>query len=412
MTDFFDARDTMSDEAREADLFSRLGACVSHAIANAQGWKSRLEGVAGGDVTSREALAALPVLRKPELMEKQAENPPFGGFATVGPEGFDRIFMSPGPVWEPQPAGEDPWNAARVLHAAGFRKGDIVHNALAYTMTPGGFIIDQGAVALGCAVYPAGTGNTEMQVAAMNALQPVGFLGTPDYLKAILDKAVELGNPISSVTKALVSGGALFPSLRAEYAERGVAVLQTYATADIGCIAYESSALEGLIVNEDIILEIVKPGTNEVLPDGEVGEIVVTTLKETYPLIRFGTGDMSAMMSGQSPCGRTGRRIKGWMGRADQRTKVKGMFVDPAQVDHISKAFPDLGRLRMEVTRAGEMDVLTLKAEADTDDSALVGKLEEAIVTHCKVKGTVELVPLGSLPKDGKLISDERDYTA
>ncbi|MEM8796982.1 MAG: phenylacetate--CoA ligase family protein, partial [Pseudomonadota bacterium] len=259
MTDFFDARDTMSDEAREADLFSRLGTCLSHAIANAPGWKSRLEGVAGGDVTSREALAALPVLRKPELMEKQAENPPFGGFATVGPEGFDRIFMSPGPVWEPQPAGEDPWNAARVLHAAGFREGDIVHNALAYTMTPGGFIIDQGAVALGCAVYPAGTGNTEMQVAAMNALQPVGFLGTPDYLKAILDKAVELGNPISSVTKALVSGGALFPSLRAEYAERGVAVLQTYATADIGCIAYESSALEGLIVNEDIILEIVKP---------------------------------------------------------------------------------------------------------------------------------------------------------
>lgn len=412
MTDFFDDLETRSSDEREADLFSKLPDYIAYAMGNAPSWGALLNGVDASSITSREALGTLPVLRKPELMEKQKENPPFGGFTTVGADAFDRVFMSPGPVWEPQPDGEDAWNAARSYYAAGFRKGDVVHNTLAYHMTPGGFILDQGAIALGCAVFPAGPGSTEMQAQAMAALQPVGYAGTPDYLKAILDKADELGLAIPSLNKALVSGGALFPSMREDYQNRGISVLQAYATADLGCIAYESSAMEGMIVNENYIVEIVKPGTNEVLANGEVGEVVVTNFKRNYPLIRFGTGDMSAIMEGTSPCGRTNQRIKGWMGRADQRTKVKGMFIDPAQINQIAKAFPHLGRLRLEVTRANEQDVMTLKAESDICDDALVSKLEEAIVTHCKVKGAVLLAAPGSLPNDGKVISDERDYSA
>lgn len=410
MADFFDEYETRDAAAREADLFARLPGLVSHAMDEAPSWRAHLEGIDPAALNTAEALATLPVLRKAELMQKQQAAPPFGGFAAAPVEEFGRVFMSPGPIFEPQPEGRDAWNGARSLFAAGFRKGDIVHNAFSYHMTPGGFILDQAAVALGCAVFPAGIGNTEMQVQAMSVLQPSGYLGTPDYLKVILDKADEMGVDLSCVKRALVSGGALFPSLREEYQNRGIFVLQAFATADLGCIAYESEAMEGMIVNEDYIVEIVKPGTNEPVPDGDVGEIVVTSFKMNYPLIRFGTGDMSAVMAGQSPCGRTNKRIKGWMGRADQRTKVKGMFIDPKQVADISKTVPGLGRLRLEVTRNGEQDAMTLKCESDLCDDSLVSKIEAAIVSHCKVKGDVLLVAPGSLPNDGKVIADERSY--
>lgn len=410
MTDFFDERETRDPVEREKELFARLPVIVSHAMDKTPSWREQLQGVDPDHLTDFEALGKLPVLRKPELMEKQRAHPPFGGFAAVPVEQFGRIFMSPGPIWEPQPEGSDAWNGARCLYAAGFRKGDIVHNALAYHMTPGGFVLDQAALALGCAVFPAGTGGTEAQVSAMAALQPSGYLGTPDYLKVILDKADEMGVSLKSITKALVSGGALFPSLREEYESRGIQVLQAFATADLGCIAYESMAKEGLIVNEDYIVEIVKPGTNERVPDGDVGEIVVTTFKKNYPLIRFGTGDMSAVLQGTSPCGRTNMRIKGWMGRADQRTKVKGMFIDPKQVAEVSRSVPGLGRLRLEVLREDEQDVMRLKCESSETEEGLVLRIENAVLAHCKLKGEVVLVAPGSLPNDGKVIADERDY--
>ena len=361
MSGYFDNTETLDPAARERSLFGRLPDFVAAAKAAAPGWQSRLADIDAGSLTTREALAALPVLRKPELMEAQAAEPPFGGYADPASLDGNRVFMSPGPVWEPQPPGIDPWNAARSFFAAGIRKGDLVHCALSYHMTPGGFILDEGARAVGARVFPGGTGNTEQQVDAAAVLKPDAYAGTPDYLKIMLDKAAETGRDLSSITRALVSGGALFPSMRAEYAERGVAVLQAYATADIGVIAYESThdgqVLPGMIVNENMIVEIVRPGTDDPVPDGEVGELVVTSFNSAYPLIRFGTGDMSAVMEGQSPCGRTNMRIKGWMGRADQRTKVKGMFVDPKHDRcEIVKAVhdEDLASARLVVARDGD----------------------------------------------------------
>ena len=410
MADYFDNRETQDGAERERELCARLPDLIAHAVNNAPSWAEHFNGHNPADIISLDALASLPVLRKPKLMEKQKAQPPFGGFAAASVSEFGRVFMSPGPIWEPQPEGDDAWNGARSLYAAGFRKGDIVHNVLSYHMTPGGFILDQAAVALGCAVFPAGPGNTETQVQAMQALQPIGYLGTPDYLKAILDKADEMGVDLSCIKRALVSGGALFPSMREDYNKRGISVLQAFATADLGCIAYESEAMEGLIVNEDYIVEIVKPGTNQRVPDGDVGEIVVTSFKRNYPLIRFGTGDMSAVLAGQSPCGRTNMRIKGWMGRADQRTKVKGMFIDPSQVADIEKAVSGLGRLRLEVVRDGDRDGMVLKCECAAQDDALRTLVEEAVLSICKMKGTVELVAPDSLPNDGKVIDDLRDY--
>jgi phenylacetate-CoA ligase len=318
--------------------------------------------------------------------------------------------MSPGPVFEPQSPLPDAWGFARALYAAGFRTGEILHNCFAYHMTPGGFLLDDGARALGLSVFPAGPGNTEMQVEAIAHLRPAGYSGTPDYLKVILDKAAELGRDVSSIKKALVSGGALFSSLREEYRARGVSVLQAYGTADLGCIAYESSAMEGMIVNEMAIVEIVRTGTGEPAPEGEVGEVVVTAFNETYPLIRFATGDLSAFMPGQSLCGRTNRRIKGWLGRADQTTKVKGMFVHPSQVAEIARRHPGLGRLRLAVTRDGEQDAMTLFAESTAVDEGLSTKVSESLAAVTKLKGTVRLVAAGSLPNDGKVIADERKY--
>jgi phenylacetate-CoA ligase len=346
-------------------------------------------------------------LRKSELTQLQAQIPPFGGLAGAYPA---RVFMSPGPIFEPQSPVPDAWGFARALYAAGFRKGEILHNCFAYHMTPGGFLLDDGGRSLGLSVFPAGPGNTEMQVEAIAHLKPAGYAGTPDYLKVILDKAAELGRDASSIKKALVTGGALFPSLREEYRVRSIAVLQAYGTADLGCIAYESAAMEGMIVNEDMIVEIVRTGTGEPALEGEVGEVVVTTFNETYPLIRFATGDLSAFMPGQSPCGRTNKRIKGWMGRADQTVKVKGMFVHPSQIAEVGRRHPELGRLRLTVTREGEQDIMTLYAESVAADEGLRAKAAETLIAVTKLKGAVQFVASGSLPNDGKVIADERKY--
>ena len=404
---FFDTLETRQPEEREAQLFSKLPALLAQLKTGMPGWAAHLAGVDPAQVTSQTALAQLPVLRKSELTQLQAQTPPFGGLAGANPA---RVFMSPGPIFEPQSPVPDAWGFARALYAAGFRKGEILHNCFAYHMTPGGFLLDDGARALGLAVFPAGPGNTEMQVEAIAHLKPAGYAGTPDYLKVILDKARELGRDASSIGKALVTGGALFPSLREEYRARGVAVLQAYGTADLGCIAYESAAMEGMIVNEDTIVEIVRTGSGEPAPEGEVGEVVVTTFNETYPLIRFATGDLSAFMPGQSPCGRTNKRIKGWMGRADQTVKVKGMFVHPSQIAEVARRHPGLRRLRLTVTREQEQDIMTLHAESAAIGDGLQAKVAETLATVTKLKGAVRLVPPGSLANDGKVIADERKY--
>ncbi|HSG94173.1 MAG TPA: AMP-binding protein [Afifellaceae bacterium] len=414
MTDHFDALECRDAATREADFFVRFPPFLSQAMEQAPGLKRHLEDIDPAAISARAALADLPVLRKAEVMAMQAADPPFGGFVPASVLAGARVFMSPGPVWEPQGLGHDPWNAARALFAAGFRKADIVVNCFGYQLTPGGFILDEALRALGCTVFPAGPGNTESQIAAIAALKPAGYVGTPDFLKIILDKATEAGTDTSSISKALVSGGALFASLREEYAGRGIAVLQAYATADVGVIAYESAVdgtpCEGMIVNEDILVEIVRPGTGEPVPDGEVGEVVVTTLNPAYPLVRFGTGDLSAVLEGTSPCGRTNIRLKGWMGRADQRTKVKGMFVDPTQVAAIVKAVPGVARARLVVARDGEQDAMTLQAEPEEGAVLDEAGLAAALQAETGLKGAVEIVAAGSLPNDGKVIDDQREY--
>ncbi|NRG17293.1 AMP-binding protein [Rhizobiales bacterium] len=406
----YDSLETRHRDEREADLFRRLPALIAHAIEEAPGWANHLSGVNPEMVTSRANLAKLPVLRKSELLEAQSRKPPFGDFAVADVTQYGRVFMSPGPIFEPQGSGADPWNGARALYAAGFRRGDIVHNCFAYHMTPGGFILDHGARALGCAVFPAGIGNTEMQLEAISKIRPNAYTGTPDYLKILLDKAAEAGVDVSSIRKGLVSGGALFPSLRAEYAERGVDVRQCYAVAEVGVIAYETQVDAGMVVNEDCIVEIVRPGTDEPVPDGEVGEVVVTGFSRVYPIIRLGTGDLSAIVSEPSPCGRTNMRLKGWMGRADQRTKIKGMFVDPKQVAEILSRHGEVDRARLIVERTGEQDTMRLVFESAVADDGLASALEVTLRDVTKLKGTVERADPGSLPNDGKVISDERKY--
>ncbi|MBL4758441.1 MAG: AMP-binding protein [Rhizobiales bacterium] len=410
MTEYYDDLETRSADQREAALFSTLPDLIAHAQAKASGWAKHLDGVDPKSVADRAGLAKLPVFRKSMMGELQKANPPFGGFATIPVEDFTRIFMSPGPIWEPQRAGTDPWNGARPLFAAGFRKGDLVHNSLAYHMTPGGFIYDTAFLELGCTLFPAGIGNTEMQVAAISALKPSGYAGTPDYLKVIMDHASEAGLDISSLKRASVGGGALPESLRAWYGEHGVAATQTYATAELGVIAFETEALEGMVINENYIVEIVKPGTGDLVVDSDVGEMVVTILDRTYPLIRFATGDLTAILPGDSPCGRTNMRIKGWMGRADQRTKVKGMFIDPAQINDIAKRHPEFSKLRLVVDRANDQDVMVLKAECANANDDMAEKLAASVQAICKVRGDVEIVEIGSLPNDGKVIADERSY--
>jgi phenylacetate-CoA ligase len=416
MPDHFDALETRDPDRRERDLFARLSDFLKQAMAGAPGLAKWLDGIDPETIRDRTALASLPVLRKAELMELQAANPPFGGFANLAALKGGRVFQSPGPLWEPQGLGADPWASARAFHAAGIRAGDVVHNAFAYHMTPGGFILDEGARALGCMVFPAGTGNTDMQVDAAAALRPSVYCGTPDFLKVMLDRADETGKDLSSFRLGLVSAGALFPSLRAEYRQRGVNVLQCYATAEFGVIAYETAALDGapypgMVVNENLIVEIVRPGTGDPVPEGEVGELVVTNFNLAYPLVRLGTGDLSAVLPGQSPCGRTNTRIKGWMGRADQRTKVKGMFVDPKQIAELLRRHPEVGKARLVVTRDGERDAMALHVEPATAGRPDAAAIEASLREITKMGGTVALVDRGSLPNDGKVISDERDYS-
>ena len=406
----YDQLETRDPAQRELAQFNLLPDLVRHAMANAPGWAAHLKGVHAGAPNSRQSLAKLPILRKSALKELQAKDPPFGGFATAPAGVLGRVFMSPGPIFEPEGRGEDWWRTARALFAAGIRKGDIVHNTFAYHLTPGGWILDAGARALGATVIAAGPGNTEQQLEAVQYLKPNVYVGVPDYLKILLDKAKEAGRDASSFKKALVGGGALFPSLRAEYKARGIDTYQTYATADLGIIAYESQALEGMIVDEGAIVEIVRPGTGDPLPPGEVGEVVVTTFNRDYPMIRFATGDLSAVLPGTSPCGRTNMRIRGWLGRADQTTKVKGMFVHPEQVAEVAKRHAGLGRVRLVVARAGEQDVMTLRAESTKADADLKAKLAQTLHAVTKLKGEVELVAPGSLPNDGKVIADERTY--
>ena len=408
--DYYDDLETRSADAREAALMAALPAQIGHAKAKAPGYAEILAEVDPAAVISRAALAQLPVTRKSDLLRRQSPASPFGGLATLPVTAAARLFASPGPIYEFETARQGFWRLERALFAAGFRAGDIVHNCFAYHLTPGGWMMDGAARSLGCAVIAGGIGNSEQQVQAIAHFRPTGYTGTPDFLKVLLDKAVELGADCSSITRALVSGGALFPALRQGYAERGVAVLQCYATADLGLIAYESEAREGMILDEEIIVEILRPGTGDPLPEGEVGEVAVTTLNPDYPLIRFATGDLSALMPGSSPCGRTGPRIRGWLGRADQTTKVKGMFVQPAQVAAVLKRHGEIARARLVVTREGDSDVMTLKCEVAGGGAGLTAAVADSLQAICKLKGAVELVALGSLPNDGKMIDDQRSY--
>jgi phenylacetate-CoA ligase len=409
MPDVYDDRDLQDPARREADLFGRLPDILRAAL-QAPGYARHLAGVDPAAVTGREALSRLPVLRKADLPALHKAHPPFGGFVAEPPGSFGRLFTSPGPIFEPEGRQSDPWRGARGLHAAGLRAGDVVLNTFSYHLVPGGFVLDSAARALGCAVIPAGPGNTEAQFELIEAYRPAAYSGTPDFLKILLDGGDAAGRDVSSLRKAVVSGAAFPKSLQEAFSARGIEAFQAYATADLGFIAYETSAREGLVVNEDLILEIVRPGTGDPVPQGEVGEIVVTSLDPHHPWIRLALGDLTAALPGRSPCGRTGMRIRGWMGRADQTAKVKGMFVRPEQIAAIARRHPELGRLRLTVTRSGEVDVMTLSAEAAAPSPDLQGAVAATLQAVTKMKGAVDLVPPGSLPNDGKVIADERSY--
>ena len=407
MTAHYDARETRDQAAREADLFSRLPEVLRAAMA-APAYAERLRGIDPAAVTSRAALAVLPVLRKSELPALHKATAPFGGFVAAPAGSFARLFTSPGPIFEPEGRQTDPWRGARALFAAGFRPDDIVLNTFSYHLTPGGFIFDASARALGCAVIPAGPGNAEQQFELIEAYRPVGYSGTPDFLKILLDAAASSGRDVSSIKRALVSGAAFPPSLQAEIKARGIDAYQAFGTADLGLIAFETEAREGMVVNEDLILEIVRPGTGDPVASGDVGEIVVTSLDSHHPWIRLALGDLTAALPGPSKCGRTNMRIKGWMGRADQTTKVKGMFIRPEQIAEIGKRHSALGRLRLVVTRQGESDAMTLKAETAAASQALHEEIASSLRAVTKLGGAVELVSPGMLPNDGKVIADER----
>jgi phenylacetate-CoA ligase len=402
---YFDDLETRSATARA----EALAVALPKQIARAQvltGYGGALGNVDSDKITSVADLAGLPVLRKSDLGKAQASDAPFGGFTTRAAHEFTHIFQSPGPIYEPSSTDPDWWRMGRFLHACGIGRGDIVQNCFGYHLTPAGMIFESGARAVGAAVLPAGTGQTELQVIAARDIGTTAYAGTPDYLKVILDKSDEMGIALG-ITKAAVGGGALFPSLRSFYVERGITCLQSYATADLGNIAYETPAMEGLIVDERVIVEIVTPGTGDPVAEGEVGEVVVTTLNPDYPLIRFATGDLSAVLPGVSPCGRTNMRIKGWMGRADQTTKIKGMFVRPEQVAALVAHHGEIVKARVIASRSGEQDVMTVKIEAEGGNADAYA---QSVAQLLKLKGAVEVVAPGSLPKDGLVIEDQRSY--
>ena len=402
---FFDDLETRNNDKRIADIAEQLPKQIVWAAA-LSGYNEAFQEVDASAVKTLSDLALLPVLRKSVLTKAQTVGNVLGGFNARKISDFAHIFQSPGPIYEPGGIDNDWWRMGRVLHALGIGKGDIVQNCFGYHLTPAGLIFESGARAVGAAVVPAGVGQTELQVRAAADIGCTAYAGTPDYLKVILDKADQMSERLS-ITKAAVGGGALFPSLRAEYADRGITCLQSYATADLGNIAYESPAMEGMIVDEGVLVEIVTPGTGNPVPEGEVGEVVVTTLNPDYPLIRFATGDLSAVLPGQSPCGRTNMRIKGWMGRADQTTKIKGMFVRPEQVAALVEAHPEVERARVIARREGEMDAMTVQIETEATEAA---HYETTVASTLKLKGQIELIRPGGLPRDGLVIEDQRSY--
>ncbi|WP_292936850.1 AMP-binding protein [Noviherbaspirillum sp.] len=414
MTDIIDPLETRDPEQRERELMSRLPQLVKRAQ-GAPGWAHILQGVNASDIHSRAALAQLPVTRKSDLKDLQAKDAPFGGLTTTPARQLRHLFMSPGPIFDPEGHDKDWWRFARPMAALGLRAGHVVQNCFSYHFTPAAFMTEGGAAKLGCPVIPAGTGQTEMQVQAMVELKPDAYVGTPSFLKIIIEKAQEMGADISSVTRALVGAEALPPSLRKWLQDNGVQhVLQMYGSADIGNIAYETQTdgevNPGMILDEDLILEIVRPGTGDPVPEGEVGEVVITSFNPDYPLIRFGTGDMSAAMPGVSRCGRTNTRIKGWMGRADQTTKVRAMFVHPSQVAEVAKRHPQIRKARLVVTGEMANDIMTLHCEVDDPASVAVASIVDTIREVTKLRGEVQLAARGSLPNDGKVIEDARKY--
>jgi len=409
-----DALETRLPAEREAALLAALPAQIAHARTASPAFAEILAGIDAAAITSRAALATLPVTRKSELLARQQAGRAtgvFGGFSTLGfGAAMPRVFSSPGPMYEPEGTRRDYWRMARALFAAGFRPGELVHNCFSYHFVPAGSMMESGAHALGCTVFPGGTGQTEQQVQAMAELKPAGYIGTPSFLKIIVEKAAEMKVTLPSLTKALVSAEAFPPSLRDWLAERGIAGYQCYATADLGLIAYETEAREGLVLDEGVIVEIVRPGTGDPVAEGEVGELVVTTLNPDYPLIRFGTGDLSAVLPGACPSGRTNTRIKGWMGRADQTTKVRGMFVHPAQVAEITRRFPEVIKARLVVSGEMANDSMRLLVETTSSPQGLDERIGDMIRDVTKLRGTVELLSPGSLPNDGKVIEDVRSY--
>ncbi|MFZ6875236.1 phenylacetate--CoA ligase family protein [Undibacterium sp. Di27W] len=414
MSDYLDALETRNPQSREQALMNKLPQLIAHAQ-TAAGWGRILQGVDAHDIKSRSTLAQLPVTRKSDLKDLQKTLPPFGGLNTTPVRQMGHIFMSPGPIFDPEGRGQDWWRFARPMHAIGLRAGHLLQNCFSYHFTPAAFMVESAAARIGCAVIPAGIGQTEMQVQAMAELRPDAYIGTPSFLKIILEKALDMGADISSVQRAIVGAEALPPSLRKWLQEHGVAqVLQIYASADIGNIAYESvtdgQVNPGMILDEDLILEIVRPGTGDLVAEGEVGEVVITSFNPDYPLIRFGTGDMSAILPGISPCGRTNQRIKGWMGRADQTTKVKGMFVHPSQVAEVIKRHPEISKARLVVTGEMANDVMSLHCETAAGNSILQAAIVDSLRDITKLRGDVQFVAVGSLANDGKVIDDARKY--
>ncbi len=409
MNPHYDALETRAPEQRERDLMAQLPRQIAHAKANAAHFARSLASFDAAAVNSRAALSKLPVVRKHELIELQKQQRPFGGLVATPYGKLARVFSSPGPIYEPEGRSADWWRTARALYAAGFRAGDLVHNSFSYHMTPGAWILEAGAHALGCSVFPGGVGQSEQQVQAMAELRPNGYVGTPSFLRILVDKADEMSVRVP-LTKALVSGEAFLPPVREALKARGIDGYQAYATADLGVIAYETPAREGLVVDEGVIVEIVRPGTGDPVPEGEVGEVVVTTFNADYPLVRFGTGDLSAVLPGASPCGRTNMRIRGWMGRADQTTKVKGMFVHPEQIAEILKRHPEVAKARLVVTNPDATDAMIVHCEVAGAPAGLANALAETVRDVTKLRGEVMLASLGSLPNDGKVIEDARKY--
>jgi len=408
MPDFFDVLETRDPALREEQQFDELKKQLHNARDHAPAYAAILADVDFASVNDRITLAAIPLTRKSDIAKRQSELPPLGGYAAAPMDSFYNVFASPGGIFEPGAARDDYWNFARGLYAAGIRAGDLIHNTFSYHFTPAGLMVDSAARALGCPVFPGGIGQTELQVQVMARLKPRAYCGTPSFLKIILDKAAEMKISVDTLSLGLVGGEALPGSLRTELSDSGVDVVQFYGTADLGMVAYESSAKEGMILEEKVIVEIVRPGTGEPVAEGEVGEIVVTTLSPEYPLIRFATGDLSAFMSGNSPCGRTNRRIKGWMGRADQTAKVRGMFVHPSQVASVVSRHDELLRARLVIGRVDNQDVMTLKCEIENHQESIEQLIEQSVREICKLRADIELCPAGALPNDGVVIEDAR----